>query len=147
MNTKEVLSNTATNVLTVFGSFSNDNAIALLSATLAPVAVAITTDFASRVLSSIQSTRLNNTFQFIFEKCNIRKNNGETFRKDAFMTQNDGQQAKQVLEGILQNIRDEYEIKKLEYHANQFVNVCYDERIIFEQAVYVSRLFGQLTYR
>ena len=59
----------------------------------------------------------------------------------------DGEQAQQVLEGILQNIADEYEKKKIEAHASFFTNLCFDERIVFEQALYLTRVLKQLSYR
>ena len=144
---KDLLSNIASNTLTALGGLSGDANVTIAAAVLSPVAVAVTNDIVSRTLSSLQSDRLNRAFALILNKCKIRRDRGDIYREDAFMTENDGEQAKQVLEGILLNINNEYEKKKVEYHANLFTNICFEERLIFEQAIAVSRIIERMSYR
>ncbi|ROS81533.1 hypothetical protein EEK90_13010 [Muribaculaceae bacterium Isolate-036 (Harlan)] len=144
---KDLLSNIASNTLTALGGLSGDADKAIISAVFSPMVVEITGDVASRALSALQSSRLGDAINLIFNKFKIRRCQGENFRKDAFMTDNGGEQAKQVLEGILLNINEEYEKKKVEYHANLFTNLCFEERLIFDQALYVTHLIKRLSYR
>lgn len=147
MKNKENISNSITNVLTTAGGLSDDIDIAMFTAILAPWATNVITDIASRTLSLFQKNRLNNAIQMILTKCRLRVDSGNSFRQDSFMTENEGEQAKQVLEGILLNINDEYERKKIEYHANFFTNLCFEERLLFEQAIAISKLIKTLSYR
>ena len=104
---KDLLSNISSNTLTALGGLSGDANVTIAAAVLSPVAVAVTNDIVSRTLSSLQSDRLNRAFALILNKCKIRRDRGDIYREDAFMTENDGEQAKQVLEGILLNINNE----------------------------------------
>lgn len=143
----QLFSNIASNTLTTLGALGGDANMAIASAVLSPIAVSISADVASRALSSIQSSRLEKAFSLIFHKCKIRKDKGENIRADSFMIENDGEQAKQVLEGVLLNICDEYERKKVNYHANFFTSLCFDERLVFEQAITVSKIIERLSFR
>lgn len=145
--TKDLLSNMASNMLTAYGSLSGDADKTMLFAVFSPVVVDITGDVVSRALSALQSSRLGDAINLIFNKFKIKRDQGKNYREDSFMTENNGEQAKQVLEGILQNIADEYERKKIEAHASFFTNLCFDERVVFEQALYLTRVLKQLSYR
>ena len=128
-------------------SLSGNQIITIATAIGAPAISSVAVDFASRALSKWQSSRLVKGVQMIAEKIGVNIQSGKSFRMDCEMSPVDGEQAQQVLEGILQNIADEYEKKKIETHANLFTNLCFDERIVFEQAIYLARVLKQLSYR
>ena len=136
-----------TNTLTAIGGLSGDPLTTVATAFLAPIAVNVTENFLQRTLTSLQSNRLQIAFQKITYNFKCKKEKGENIRTDKFMEDNDGEEAKQVLEGILLNIQDEYEKKKVDYHANLFTNLCYDERILFEQAICISKIIKEISYR
>lgn len=126
----------------------SDNHIITIAATIgAPAISSVAVDFASRALSKWQSSRLEKGVQMIAEKIGLNIQSGKTFRMDSEMSPINGEEAQQVLEGILQNISDEYEKKKIEAHASLFTNLCFDERIVFEQAMYLTKVLKQLSYR
>ena len=133
--------------LTALASTSDNPIISVTVATGAPIIVSLTTDFLSRILSSLQSLRLLRGLHSIDKKINNKLFQGKKVRHDGDMSVVNGNQAKQVLEGIIQNITDEYEEKKMEVHTNFFTNLCFDERIVFEQALYLTRVLKQLSYR
>lgn len=147
MKFKDNFSNGLSNLLAAAGASSGDPNITMLGDFFSPYVADIITDIASRTLSLFQKNRLNNAIQMILTKCRLRVDSGNSFRQDSFMTENEGEQAKQVLEGILLNINDEYERKKIEYHANFFTNLCFEERLLFEQAIAISKLIKTLSYR
>ena len=136
-----------TNTLTAIGGLSGDPMTTVATAFLAPIAVNVTENFLQRTLTSLQSDRLQLAFQKISYNFKCKNEKGKNIRTDKFMLNNDGEEAKQVLEGILLNIQDEYEKKKVEYHANLFTNLCYDERVLFEQAICVSKIIKEISYR
>lgn len=117
------------------------------SSIVAPIAASTAVDFISRSFSNWQSNRLLSALQIIRKKIGFHLNSGQSLRMDGEMSAVNGEQAKQVLEGILQNIADEYEKKKLEAHASFFANLCFDEHIIFTQAMYLNKIIKRLTYR
>lgn len=133
--------------ITAAASFSGNQIITIAAAIGAPAISSVAVDFASRALSKWQSSRLLKGIQTIADKIELKTRFGKSFRMDGEMSPLNGEQAQQVLEGILQNIADEYEKKKIEAHANLFTNLCFDERIVFEQALYLTRILKQLSYR
>ena len=133
--------------ITAAASLSENQIITIAAAIGAPAISSVTVDFASRALSKWQSSRLLKGVQIIAKKIGLNTQSGKSFRMDGEMSPVSGEQAQQVLEGILQNIADEYEKKKIEAHANLFANLCFDERIVFEQAMYLTRVLKQLSYR
>lgn len=133
--------------ITAAASLSGNQIITIATAIGAPAISSVAVDFASRTLSKWQSSRLVKGFQMIAEKFGLNIQSGKIFRMDSEMSPINGEEAQQVLEGILQNISDEYEKKKIEAHASLFTNLCFDERIVFEQAMYLTRVLKQLSYR
>lgn len=133
--------------ITAAASLSGNQIITIATAIGAPAISSVAVDFASRTLSKWQSSRLVKGVQMIAEKIDLNIQSGKTFRMDSEMSPINGEEAQQVLEGILQNISDEYEKKKIEAHASLFTNLCFDERIVFEQAMYLTRVLKQLSYR
>lgn len=133
--------------MTAVASLSGNPIITVAAAAGAPVISSVAVDFGSRVLSNWQSSRFINGCQLIANKIGIKIRMGKKPRMDGSMSPVNGDQAKQVLEGILQNIADEYERKKIEAHTSLFTNLCFDERIVFEQAMYLTRVLRQLSYR
>ncbi|MDE6300906.1 MAG: hypothetical protein K2M19_04250 [Muribaculaceae bacterium] len=133
--------------ITAAASLSGNQIITIATAIGAPAISSVAVDFASRTLSKWQSSRLVKGVQMIAEKIGLHNQSGKTFRMDGEMSPINGEEAQQVLEGILQNISDEYEMKKIEAHASLFTNLCFDERIVFEQAMYLTRVLKQLSYR
>ena len=124
------------------------NPIAIVAASIgAPVLSSVVVDFGSRMLSSWQSTRFAEGCKLIAEKIRNNINSGKLLRSDGDMCPANGEQVQQVLEGILQNIADEYEKKKIEAHTSLFTNMCFDERIVFDQALYLTHILKQLSYR
>lgn len=128
-------------------AFSNHPEIVVIVSTGLPAFVETVGEYCTRMLSKIQSTRLAGAISYINKEFDRRLTNGEQIRQDDFMTANNGDAVKQVMEGILRSIEDEFENKKVEYHNNFFVNLCFDERIIFNQAITVSRIIKNLSYR
>lgn len=128
-------------------AFSNHPEIAVIISAGVPTFVETVGDYTSRLLSKIQSIRLAKSITYINKELNHRLSNGERIRQDDFMTANDGEAAKQAMEGILRTIEEEFENKKVDYHSNLFVNLCFDERILFNQAITVSRLLKNFSYR
>lgn len=147
MKFKDNFSNGLSNLLAAAGASSGDPNITMLGDFFSPYVADIITDIASRTLSSLQTERLCDAIKCILKKSGFKISSGKSFRQDPFMTENEGEQAKQVLEGILLNINDEYERKKIEYHANFFTNLCFEERLLFEQAIAISKLIKTLSYR
>ena len=144
---KDLVKDTLSGGIVAVASLS-ENPIAIVATSLgAPVLSSVAVDFASRMLSSWQSTRFAEGCNLIAEKIGQNINSGKLLRSDDGMCPVNGEQAQQVLEGILQNIADEYERKKIEAHTNLFTNLCFDERIVFEQALYLTRVLKQLSYR
>lgn len=133
---------TAVNVV-----FSSHPEIAVLVSAGVPAFVETAGDYASQILSKIQSNRLANAILDINNKLNVRISNGEKLRSDEFVTANEGEEAKQVMEGILSSIKDEFEKKKVTYHSNFFANLCFSEKIIFNQAITISKILKNLSYR
>ncbi|MCH5319898.1 MAG: hypothetical protein J1E38_09365 [Paramuribaculum sp.] len=133
--------------ITAAASLSGNQFITIATAIGAPAISSVAVDFASRTLSKWQSSRLVEGIQMIAEKIGLNLQSGKSFRCDSEMSPVKGEEAQQVLEGILQNISDEYEKKKIEAHASLFTNMCFDERIVFEQAIYLTRVLKQLSYR
>ena len=133
--------------ITAAASFSGNPIVTIATAIGAPAISSAAVDFTSRIFSKWQSDRLLNGFQLIAKKIKFNAQSGKSFRTDSEMSFENGEQVQQVLEGILQNIVDEYEKKKIEAHANLFANLCFDERIVFEQAMYLTRVLKQLSYR
>lgn len=133
--------------ITAAASFSENQIINIVAEIGAPAISSLTVDFASRALSKWQSSRLLKGVQIIANKIGLNIRSGKSFRMDGEMSPINGEQAQQVLEGILQNIADEFEKKKIEAHANLFTNLCFDERIVFEQAMCLTRVLKQLSYR
>lgn len=133
--------------ITAVASLSGNPIITVAAAAGAPVISSTVIDFGSRMLSNWQSSRFSEGCQLIAQKIGIKLQNGRKPRNDGDMSPVNGEQAKQVLEGLLQNIADEYEKKKIDAHTNLFSNLCFDERIVFEQAIYLTRVLKQLSYR
>lgn len=133
--------------ITAAASLSGNQIVTLATAIGAPAISSVAVDFASRTLSKWQSSRLVKGVQLIAEKIGLSIQSGKSFRMDSEMSPINGEEAQQVLEGILQNISDEYEKKKIEAHASLFANLCFDERIVFEQAMYLTKVLKQLSYR
>lgn len=133
--------------ITAVASLSGNPIITVAAAAGAPVISSAVIDFGSRMLSNWQSSRFSDGSKLIAQKIDIKLQEGKTTRKDGGMSPLNGGQAKQVLEGILQNIADEYEEKKIDAHASLFTNLCFDERIVFEQAICLTRVLKQLSYR
>ena len=143
---KDLVKDTLSGGIVAAAGFS-ENPIAIVAASIgAPALSSVAVDFTSRMLSSWQSTRFAEGSKLIAEKIEKNINFGKLLRSDGGMCPINGEQAQQVLEGILQNIT-EYERKKIEAHANFFTNLCFDERIVFEQALYLTRVLKQLSYR
>lgn len=128
-------------------AFNNHPEIAVLVSAGVPAFVETVGDYCARTFSKIESTRLAGAISYINKEFDQRLTNGKQLRQDDFMTANNGDAVKQVMEGVLRSIRDEFENKKVEYHSNFFVNLCFDERIIFNQAITVSRIIKNLSYR
>lgn len=145
MNTKDVITNVVAGVVST-GIVGGD-ATAISAALAGPVIAEIAVDFFTQALCAFQNSRLNYAFQIIRNKFQIKIKHGAQIRIDDSLPEVDRRKAQQMLEGVLLNIRDEYEVKKVEFHATQFVNICFEERIAFEQTMFVSRLLKQLTYR
>lgn len=133
--------------ITAAASLSGNQIITIATAIGAPAISSVAVDFASRALSKWQSSRLVKGFQLIAEKFDLNIQSGKKLRMGSEMSRINGEEAQQVLEGILQNISDEYEKKKIEAHVSLFTNLCFDERIVFEQAMYLTRVLKQLSYR
>ena len=133
--------------ITAAASLSGNQIITIATAIGAPAISSVAVDFASRTLSKWQASRLVKGFQLIAEKIGLNTQSGKKLRMNSEMSPINGEEAQQVLEGILQNISDEYEKKKIEAHASLFTNLCFDERIVFEQAMYLTRVLKQLSYR
>lgn len=133
--------------ITAAASFSGNQIITVVGAIGAPAISSAIVDFASRTLSKWQSSRLLKGVQIIADKIELNTRAGKSFRMDGEMSPVNGEQVQQILEGILQNIADEYEKKKIEAHANLFTNLCFDERIVFEQVMCLTRVLKQLSYR
>lgn len=144
---KELVKDTLTGGITAVGGITTEQIATIAVSIAAPAISSTMVDFASRALSKWQSSRLKIGCNLIAQKINEYLLLGKTIRTDGDMSAIKGEQAQQVLEGILQNIADEYEKKKLEAHANFFTNLCFDERILFEQALYLTRVIKQLSYR
>lgn len=133
--------------ITAVASFSGNPIMTVATAAGAPVISSVAVDFGSRVLSNWQSSRYISGCHLIAKKFGFKIQTGKKLRMDGEMSPVNGEQAKQVLEGILHNIADEYERKKIEAHTSLFTNLCFDERIIFEQAIYLTRVLRQLSFR
>lgn len=133
--------------ITAVASLSGNPIITVATAAGAPVISSVAVDYGSRALSNWQSSRFIIGCQLIAQKISLKIQSGKSFRMDGEMSPVNGEEAQQVLEGILQNISDEYEKKKIEAHANFFTNLCFEERIVFEQALYLSKIIKQLSYR
>ena len=133
--------------ITAAASLSGNQIITIATAIGAPAISSVAVDFASRTFSKWQASRLVKGFQLIAEKIGLNTRSGKKLRMNSEMSPINGEEAQQVLEGILQNISDEYEQKKIEAHASLFTNLCFDERIVFEQAMYLTRVLKQLSYR
>ncbi len=143
----ELVKSTLSGGITAAASITGDPILTVAASIAAPAASSVAVDFASRTLSKWQSNRFMNGCRLIAQKIGVNIHCGKSLREDGAMSAIDGEQAQQVLEGILQNIADEYEKKKIEAHASFFTNLCFDERIVFEQALYLTRVLKQLSYR
>lgn len=143
----ELVKNTLSGGITAAASITGNPILTVAASIAAPAASSVAVDFASRTLSKWQSNRFINGCQLIAQKIGVNIHCGKSLRMDGAMSAIDGEQAQQVLEGILQNITDEYEKKKIEAHASFFTNLCFDERIVFDQALYLTRVLKQLSYR
>lgn len=143
----ELVKNTLSGGITAAASITGNPILTLAASIAAPAASSVAVDFASRQLSKWQYNRFINGCRLIAQKIGVNIHCGKSLRVDGAMSAIDGEQAQQVLEGILQNIADEYEKKKIEAHASFFTNLCFDERIVFEQALYLTRVLKQLSYR
>lgn len=143
----ELVKNTLSGGITAAASITGNPILTVAASIAAPAASSVAVDFATRTLSKWQSNRFINGCRLIAQKIGVNIHCGKSLRMDGAMSAIDGEQAQQVLEGILQNIADEYEKKKIEAHASFFTNLCFDERIVFEQALYLTRVLKQLSYR
>lgn len=143
----ELVKDTLSGGITAAASITGNPILTVAASIAAPAASSVAVDFASRALSKWQSNRFINGCRLIAQKIGVNIHSGKSLRVDGAMSAIDGEQAQQVLEGILQNIADEYEKKKIEAHTSFFTNLCFDERIVFEQALYVTRVLKQLSYR
>lgn len=128
-------------------AFSCHPEFAVAISSLVPAFVETADDYCSKMLSFFQAKRLKDAITSINDKINNHIDNCKKIRTDDFMTANNGEMAIQVMEGILHSIANEYENKKVEYYCNFLANLCFDERIVFEQALTVSRLIKNLSYR
>lgn len=144
---KDLIKGSLAGGMTSITGLTGNPLLTIATAITAPAASSVMVDFAERTLSEWQSSRLGRGYQMIAKIFKDKISQNQSFRLDGEMSILGGNQACQVLEGILQNIADEFEKKKLEAHAILFSNICFDERIIFEQALYITRILKQLSYR
>lgn len=133
--------------ITGVASFSGNPIITIATSMGAPAISSVAVDFGSRILSKWQSARFFKGCQLIAQKMELNFQSGKSLRTDGEMSAVNGEQAQQVLEGILQSISDEFEQKKIEAHASLFTSLCFDEHIVFQQALYLTRVLKQLSYR
>lgn len=136
-----------TNVMTTAAGLSGNTEIALSGAAIAPFITRFVIDMGQRGLSAMQSLRCNWVSARALHKSYEYDQQGKKLRDDSFMIENEGEQAVQIIEGLLLKAKDEYERKKVNYYANLLTNVCYHKRIIFEQAISITHLIEQLSYR
>lgn len=144
---KNQFADAATNIITAAAGLTGNPAIALSTAAIAPFLTRYAVDLGQRGLSAMQSLRCNWVYARALQKSSEYDQKGKKLRDDAFMIENEGEQAVQIFEGLLLKAKDEYERKKVSYYANLLTNVCYDKRIIFEQAITMTHLIEQLSYR
>lgn len=102
-----------------------------------------------RVLSHSENKKISTVFECAKNKIEERLDNGAVLRQDGFFDEkeNNRSAAVEILEGVLFTAQKEYEEKKLEYMANFYANICFDESISREVASYLIKIAAELTYR
>ncbi len=133
--------------LVAMSSFSGNPEIAVITAMLSPTIEEVSANIYQRILSDFQQIRLGKVLCQMLNKIEQKLSDGKRSRSDTFVTKEDGTMLKQILEGLLLNAMDEFEKKKVDSYSSVFANLCFDERVTFEQAIAIIRTLKQLSYR
>ena len=133
--------------IVAMASISGNPEIAIATAMLSPMIKDVSIEMYGRVLSDLQVHRVKDVICQIIDKITLKLSNGKQFRADSFVTKENGIMLKQTLEGLLLNAMEEFENKKVDSYSDLFANLCFDERVTFEQAIAIIRIVKQLSYR
>ncbi len=133
--------------IVTMASFSGKPEIAVVVSMLSPMIKDVSREMYERVLSGLQMLRVNEVICQVIKKITHRLNNGEQLRTDPLITSDNGTMLKQILEGLLLNAMEEFENKKINSYSDLFTNICFDERVTFEQTIAIIRIIKELSYR
>lgn len=147
MNSTNNVPEAITQGIVAIASINSSPEVAVTAAVLSPMIKDVSTELYSRLLGDLQSSRMAKVLHQITDKIRYKLSNGEKLRSDSFIEKENGIMLKQVLEGILLTAIDEFENKKLNSYSDLFSNLCFDQRIIFEQAIALVRIIKRLSYR
>lgn len=113
------------------------------------VAAPVITDVTKRLLSNRQQERVSTAILLAREKIQANLDSGNEPNDNFFNKRNsdDRPDAAEVWEGVLLNVQQEYQEKKLPYHANLLANCCFEPGFTRERANFLLKLSRNLSYR
>ena len=101
-----------------------------------------------RFLSKREESRITNVMDFAKKKIDKNLQNNKKLRNDNFFKNIDEySSAEEILEGTLLVAQKEYEERKLQYIANLYANIAFDDSISCEMADKLLKISSELTYR
>lgn len=117
---------------------------------LGPIVTSGINEVLSRSLSNMENQRIGIVSKQIEIKIEQRINNGDLPRRnDDFYLRDEYNQtsASKLLEETLIKCKQEFEAKKLNYYANFWANVCFENNVSYEDANSLIALFSTLSYQ
>lgn len=117
---------------------------------LGPIVTSGIKDVLNRSLSNMENQRIDIVFKQIKTKVEQRIEKGDLPRRDDdfYVKDEYGQtSASKLLEETLIKCKQEFEAKKLNYYANFWANVCFENNVSYEDANSLIALFSTLSYQ